>query len=93
MIITTALPLSAFWITKYLFWVRFTKAFNSASLKLLTGLFLSKKLYDVNAVPKSLDYIELPCDAVKSLVLMSPKSNSKGSIQSAYSNLLGANAN
>ena len=44
LIITTVLPLSAFWITKFLFLVRFSKASNSASFKLLTGLILSKKV-------------------------------------------------
>ena len=80
LIITTELPLSAFWITKFLFLVGLSEAFNSASVKLLTGYFLLKKLYDVNSVSKSLDFIELLCDVVKSLVLMSRNGNSKGRI-------------
>ena len=45
LIISIALALSAFWITKSLFLVRFSKAFNSVSLKCLTSFSLKKKLW------------------------------------------------
>ena len=92
LIISTVLALSAFWITKSLFLVRFSKAFNSVSLKFLTSFSL-KKIYDVMAESKSLHFIDSFCDVVKSFVLMSRDSNSKKSLYSACSNILDGTPN
>ena len=84
------LPLSAFWMTIFLFLDKCLKALNSDSVKFSDGLWSVEKLsYEDKAVSSNLAFIKDKSSLCKFSCFTSQNSNSKASKNSEYSIDLG----